>query len=307
MTSSAHALGHARPNDGTWAAALAFTWWGFFPLYFRLEPGVSPPEVLANRIVWSLLLVGAVLTWQSRWSWLRAALGARKVMLSFIASALLLSANWMTYIWAVSNGHVVDASLGYFITPLVNVGLGFGLLGERPRHAQWTALAIAAAGVVWLTASAGRLPWIGLVLGITFGAYGLLRKVASLGALEGLTLETMILAPFALVGMALWWGTTPTSFPGPDLGTNAWLLGLGPATTVPLLLFAVAARRLSMTTLGLLQYLSPTIQFLLGVWLFYEPFGGARLVGFVLIWIALALYSFDGWRRRAPAVVVAET
>jgi chloramphenicol-sensitive protein RarD len=297
---------HARPDVGAWAAALAFTWWGFFPLYFRLEPGVSPPEVLANRIVWSLLLVGAVLTWQSRWSWLQPALGARRVMLGFVASALLLSANWMTYIWAVSNGHVVDASLGYFITPLVNVGLGFGLLGERPRRAQWTAFAVAAAGVVWLTASAGRLPWIGLVLGVTFGAYGLLRKVASLGALEGLTLETMILAPFALVGMALWWGTTPTSFPGPDLATNAWLLGLGPATTVPLLLFAIAARRLSMTTLGLLQYLSPTIQFLLGVWLFHEPFGGARLVGFVLIWVALALYSFDGWRRRAPPVV-AET
>jgi chloramphenicol-sensitive protein RarD len=298
---------HARPDVGAWAAALAFTWWGFFPLYFRLEPGVSPPEVLANRIVWSLLLVGAVLTWQSRWSWLRPALGARRVMLSFVASALLLSANWMTYIWAVSNGHVVDASLGYFITPLVNVGLGFGLLGERPRRAQWTALAVAAAGVIWLTASAGRLPWIGLVLGVTFGAYGLLRKVASLGALEGLTLETMILAPFALVGMTLWWATTPTSFPGPDLATNAWLLGLGPATTVPLLLFAVAARRLSMTTLGLLQYLSPTIQFLLGVWLFREPFGGARLAGFALIWTALALYTFDSWRRRVPAAVVAET
>ncbi len=214
MTSPPQALGHARPNVGTWAAALAFTWWGFFPLYFRIEPDVSPPEVLANRIVWSLLLVGGVLTWQSRWSWLRAALGSRKVMLSFIATALLLSANWMTYIWAVSNGHVVDASLGYFITPLVNVGLGYWLLGERPRRAQWTAFAIAAAGVLWLTASAGRLPWIGLVLGITFGAYGLLRKVASLGALEGLTLETIILAPFAVVAMALWWGTSATSFPG---------------------------------------------------------------------------------------------
>lgn len=301
------ALGHARPNVGAWAAALAFTWWGFFPLYFRIEPSASPPEVLANRIVWSLLLVSGVLTWRSQWSWLRAALGSRKVMLSFIATSLLLSANWMTYIWAVSSGHVVDASLGYFITPLVNVGLGYWLLGERPRRAQWTALGIAAAGVVWLTASAGRLPWIGLVLGISFGAYGLLRKVASLGALEGLTLETIILAPFAIVAMAFWWGTSATSFPAPDIATNAWLLGLGPATTVPLLLFAIGARRLSMTSLGLLQYLSPTIQFLLGVWLFHEPFGGARLVGFALIWTALGLYTFDGWRRRALPMVVAET
>ena len=299
-------VARSRANVGAWAAALAFTWWGFFPLYFRLQPNASPPEVLANRIVWSLLLVAGVLTWQSRWGWLAPALRSRRVMLSFVASALLLSANWVTYIWAVSNGHVVDASLGYFITPLVNVALGFSLLGERPRRAQWIALAIAAAGVVWLTASAGRLPWIGLVLGLSFGAYGLLRKVASLGALEGLTLETVILAPAAVVAMAVWWGSSATSFPGPDAATNAWLVGLGPATTVPLLLFAVAARRLPLTTLGLLQYLSPTIQFLLGIWLFHEPFGGARLVGFVLIWVALALYSLDSWQRRSPPVVVAE-
>ena len=264
-----------------------------------------PPEVLANRIVWSLLLVGVILTWQSRWSWLRPALRSPRVMTSFVASALLLSANWMTYIWAVTSGHVVDASLGYFITPLVNVGLGFALLGERPRRAQWIALAVAALGVVWLAAIAGRVPWIGLVLGISFGGYGLLRKVATLGALEGLTLETMILAPAALCAMAWWWGASPISFPAATLASDAWLVGLGPATTAPLLLFALAARRLSMTTLGLVQYTSPTIQFLLGIWLFQEPFDRARLIGFALIWAALALYTFDSWRRHiAPAVVV---
>ncbi len=257
--------------------------------------------MLANRIVWSLLLVTVVLSWQRRWSWLPRALGSPRVMASFVASALLLSANWMTYIWAVSNGHVVDGSLGYFMTPLVNVALGYGLLGERPRRAQWIALALAAAGVAWLTASAGRLPWIGLVLGLSFGAYGLLRKVAVLGALEGLTLETMILAPAAVAAMAWWWGNSATSFPAPDAATNAWLVGLGPATTVPLLLFALAARRLSLTSLGLLQYVSPTIQFLLGVWLFQEPFSVARLAGFALIWSALALYTFDSLWRRAPA------
>jgi chloramphenicol-sensitive protein RarD len=303
MSTAAASAGPARPNAGVWAAALAFTWWGFFPLYFRLLPGVSPVEVLANRIVWSLLLVAVVLGWQARWSWLVPALRKPRVVASFVASSLLLSANWITYIWAVSNGHVVDASLGYFITPLVNVGLGFGLLGERPRRAQWIALAIAAAGVVWLTVSAGRLPWIGLILGLSFGAYGLLRKVASLGALEGLTLETMILAPAAIAAMAWWWGGSATSFPAPTAAANAWLIGLGPATTVPLLLFALAARKLSMTTLGLLQYLSPTIQFLLGIWLFHEPFGATRLVGFALIWIALGLYTLDGWRRRGLFVV----
>ncbi len=281
-----------------WAAAIAFTWWGFFPLYFRLMPGASPVEVLANRIVWSLILMGVVLTWRAQWTWLGAALRNGRVMASFVVSALLLSANWITYIWAVSNGHVVDASLGYFMTPLVNVALGYFLLGERPRRAQWIALGLAAFGVAWLTASAGHLPWIGLALALSFGAYGLLRKVATLGALEGLTLETMILAPAAIVAMAWWWRSSPTSFPGPDLATDFWLLGLGPATTIPLLLFGAAARRLPLSTLGLFQYLSPTIQFLLGIWLFREPLTAGRLAGFACIWIALALYSFDGWRRR---------
>ena len=189
------------------------------------------------------------------------------------------------------------------MTPLVNVALGFGLLGERPRRAQWTALAIAAAGVAWLTLSAGRLPWIGLVLGLSFGAYGLLRKIAVLGALEGLTLETIILAPAAALAMAWWWGGSPTSFPAPDLATNLWLLGLGPVTTIPLLLFAAGARRLSLTSLGLLQYASPTVQLLLGVWFFHEPFTTARLFGFAVIWVALVIYTADGWRtsRRLAA------
>ena len=286
------------------AAALAFTWWGFFPVYLHLLPGVPPAEVLANRIVWSLLLLAAVLGWQKRWAWLLPALRRPRVLGAFVASAIMLSANWITYIWAVVNGHILDASLGYFITPLVNVGLGYFVLGERPRRVQWAALAIAAAGVVWLTIGASRPPWIGLVIGITFGAYGLLRKVATLGPVEGLTLETILLAPFALIAMAWWWGGSPTSFPSPDLGTDAWLISLGPATTVPLLLFALAARRLSLTTLGLIQYVSPTIQFGLGLWLFHEPFSAGRLVGFALIWTALALYTIDGWRRRAPSAVV---
>ena len=261
-------------------------------------PGASPPEVLANRIVWSLILMTVVLTWRRQWAWLGTAARSGRTMASFVASALLLSANWMIYIWSVSNGHVVDASLGYFMTPLINVALGYFLLGERPRRAQWIALALAASGVVWLTISAGTLPWIGLALALSFGAYGLLRKVAVLGALEGLTLETLILAPAAVAAMAWWWGSGPTSFPGPDLATDAWLVGLGPATTVPLLLFAAAARRLPLTTLGLFQYVSPTIQFLLGIWLFHEPLTAGRLAGFACIWAALALYSIDGWRRR---------
>lgn len=291
-------------DRGVAAGVLAFAWWGVFPLYFRLLPGVPPVEVLANRIVWSLLLVLALLLLLRRWAWLGIALRRPRVLGLFAITALLLSVNWITYIWAVSNGHVVDASLGYFITPLVNVALGTTVLGERPRPAQWIAFALAAAGVVWLTASAGALPWVGLVIGISFGGYGLLRKVASLGAVEGLALETMLLAPLAVVAMVVWWAGSATSFPAPSVRANLWLLGLGPMTTVPLLLFAIAARRVSMTTLGLLQYLGPTIQFVLGIAFFDESLSPGRVAGFAFIWAALACYSADGWRavrRLAPA------
>lgn len=285
-------------------AASAYVLWGLFPLYFSHLAAVAAPEVLVHRIVWSLLFVLGLLAWRRHWGWLLPALRQPKVLGAFVVSALLLSCNWLTYIWAVNNGHVIDASLGYFITPLVNVLLGYTVLHERPRRLQWSALALAMAGVAWLTAQTGQLPWIALVLAASFGAYGLLRKIAPLGALEGLTLETLLLAPPAFIALALWWGRGPTSFPAPELATNLWLIGVGPLTAVPLLLFAAGARRISMTTLGLLQYIGPSIQFALGVWLFNEPFGGARLVGFGLIWTALLLYSADGWfsaRRAAPA------
>jgi len=288
-------------HSGIVYAALAFFWWGLFPLYFRIVPGINPGEVLAHRIVWCLLLMLALLAWRRQWAWLGPVLRQKKVLAAFIASALLLSGNWLTYIWSVNNGHVIDASLGYFITPLVNVLLGYTLLHERPRRAQWVALAFAALGVIWLTVQTGRLPWIALVLAATFGCYGLLRKVAVLGAVEGLTLETMLLAPLALAAIAIWSAQGHSTFPAPDVSTNLWLIALGPITAVPLLLFAAGARRISMTTLGLLQYIGPSIQFVLGVWVFHEPFTPARFAGFALIWIALLVYSLDGWRvtRRA--------
>ena len=290
-------------HSGIVYAALAFFWWGLFPLYFRIVPGINPGEVLAHRIVWCLLLMLALLAWRRQWAWLGPVLRQKKVLAAFIASALLLSGNWLTYIWSVNNGHVIDASLGYFITPLVNVLLGYTLLHERPRRAQWVALAFAALGVIWLTVQTGRLPWIALVLAATFGCYGLLRKVAVLGAVEGLTLETMLLAPLALAAIAIWSAQGHSTFPAPDVSTNLWLIALGPITAVPLLLFAAGARRISMTTLGLLQYIGPSIQFVLGVWVFHEPFTPARFAGFALIWIALLVYSLDGWRvtRRAAA------
>jgi len=237
-----------------------------------------------------------------RWSWLPAMLRQPRKLALFALSALLLSANWMVYVWAVNHERVIDASLGYFITPLVNVLLGYVVLHERLRRAQVAAVALAAVGVVWLTLQAGQLPWIGLVLAASFGCYGLMRKTAPLGALEGLALETLLLAPLVLPLLA--WTTLRGSgvLLHGDAPLIAWLLLSGPLTVVPLLLFAAGARRITMATLGLLQYIGPTIQFALGVWLYHEPFGGARLAGFALIWLALALYSAESWwvsQRRA--------
>jgi chloramphenicol-sensitive protein RarD len=280
-------------------AALAYIAWGLFPLYFKRLSDVDAIEVIAHRTLWSMVFVALLLTGLRRWAWLGPVLRSPKLLATCAASALLLSTNWLVYVWAVQHGHVVEASLGYFINPLVNVMLGFVFLRERLRPVQWLAIGLAAAGVLWLTVTAGRLPWIALMLAVSFGVYGLMRKTAHLGALEGLSLETLILSPFAAVAL-LWWTSQGTSaFATGDAARIGWLLLAGPLTAVPLLLFAAGARRITLTTLGLVQYLSPSIQFLLGVWLYHEPLAGARLAGFVLIWSALAVYSAESlWRSR---------
>jgi chloramphenicol-sensitive protein RarD len=288
-------------HPGVLHAALAYVLWGLFPIYLRLLAGVPALDVLVHRVVWSLLFLLALLAVRRQWAWLRDTLARPRVIGAFAVSALLLSVNWLTYIWAVNHGHVIDASLGYFITPLVNVLLGSTVLHERLRPVQWTAVALAAAGVLWLALQGGSLPWIALVLAVSFGGYGLLRKTAPLGALEGLTLETMLLAPFAFALLAWEMAHTGGSFPSPNAWTNVLLVGIGPVTAVPLLLFAAGARRIRMATLGLLQYVAPSIQFGLGVWLFAEPFSPTRLTGFCLIWLALAVYSVEGWRQTQLA------
>lgn len=278
-------------------AALAYTLWGIFPLYFVLLRNVPALEVLAHRIVWSLVVVAMLLAALRRLDWLPAALRDRKVMRAFAASALLIAMNWFFYIWAVQHGRVLDASLGYFITPLANVLMGRLVLGERLRRAQWVAVAIAACGVLWLAAATPTVPWIALVLAATFSTYGLLRKVAPLDALEGLALETLMLGPLALAGLLWAAAHDGTVFQNAAPGLQALLVLAGPLTAAPLLLFAAGARRIPLNVLGMLQYLGPTLQFLIGVLLFNEPFGGTRLIGFVLIWTACALFSADLWRR----------
>ena len=289
-------------NPGIIFAALAYGLWGVFPLYFRALHGVPAFEVLMHRMVWALLVVVLILLVRHRWSWVREVWSAPRVLVRFAISAVLISLNWFVYIWAVNNGHVVDASLGYFITPLVNVLLGRIVLGERPRPAQWIAIGIAAAGVAWLGLQTGHLPWIGLALAATFGSYGLAKKTAPLGALEGLALETTLLFPFAFAAL-LWMSSQGQSaFADGDLHLRLLLLASGPLTALPLLLFAAGARRIPMTTLGLLQYISPTLQLLLGVWVFHEPFGGLSLIGYGLIWSALLLYASESLRRARPGL-----
>jgi len=297
-------------NSGVIYAALAYTAWGLLPIFFKQLSHVSAFEVVAHRMVWALLFLLCVLLLLKRWSWLRDLTRQPKVLLSFGVSALLLSVNWSVYVWAVQNAHVIDASLGYFILPLVNVAFGYIFLKERPRRVQWLALALAATGVLWLTLQAGRLPWIALLLAATFGIYGLLRKLAPLGALEGLTLETLLLSPFAL-GMLAWWAWHGQgALVQADAQTMAWLLLAGPLTAIPLLLFAAGARRIPMATLGILQYISPSLQLLVGVWLYDEVLAPVRAIGFCLIWVALVVYSVDSWwsgRRSAQRRLLRES
>lgn len=285
-------------NPGVIYAAVAYGIWGLFPLYFRQLADVPALEVIMHRTVWSLAFVLLLLLALRRWAWVGEVLRQPRVLGAFTVSALLLSGNWLTYVWAVQNAHVLDASLGYFILPLVNVALGFIFLGERPRRGQWLAVGIASSGVLWLALQAGHVPWIALVLALTFGVYGLLRKIAVLGALEGLALETALLAPIALVymGFNAWQGHGV--FVQGNTTLLAWLLLAGPLTAIPLLLFAAGARRIPMATLGILQYLSPTLLFLLSTLVFGEPMQSTRLLGFALIWAALLVYSVEGWHFR---------
>lgn len=291
-------------SRGVVFALIAYLLWGVFPLYFKQVQSVAPLEVLANRMLWSLVFVAGLLTILRGTRWLRDLLRDRPPLGWFVLSALAVSVNWLIYIWAVNAGHIVDASLGYFINPLLNVLIGALFLHERLRPAHWVAVLLAALAVAWLTWSAGQLPWIGLSLAISFAAYGLLRKRAPLGAIEGLAVETALLAPVAIAYLA-WLAIHHES----DLvdalsdGRTAlviWLLLAGPITAVPLLFFAAGARRIPFATLGILQYVGPSLQLLIGVRLYGEPFGADKLFAYGAIWVALAIFSIDGlWQWRS--------
>jgi chloramphenicol-sensitive protein RarD len=286
-------------NKGTLAALGAYFLWGLLPIYWKLLQHVDATEILTHRMLWSFVFMLILVAWGREWRWLKTAVSQPRTLFLFTLSATLLGANWLTYIWGVNNGYIVDTSLGYFINPLVNVLLGVLFLRERPRGGQWLAIGIATIGVVYLALSYGVVLWISLTLAFTFAFYGLLRKTSSLNSWEGLTLETAVffLPAFAYLFFLEAEGTA--AFGHISRTTTLLLAGTGAATSIPLLLFAYGARQVTLTTLGILQYIAPTMQFIIGVTIYNEPFTSQRIIGFSIIWLALAIYSGESvWQRR---------
>ncbi len=281
-------------NKGILAGIGAYTLWGLFPIYWRLLERDPAIEILAHRMVWSLVFVTVVLTVQKEWRWLGVTLRNHRTVLTYVLAAIFLSVNWYTYIWAVNAGYVVEASLGYFINPLVNFLFGVIFLGEKLRGGQVAAVLLATGGVIYLTVSYGSLPWISLVLAVSFAMYGLIKKTASLESMHGFSLETMVLFLPALSYLLYRNANGIGAF-----AHQGWLITLllalaGPVTAIPLLLFGYSARKIPLSMLGFIQYITPTMHFLLGVFVYFEPFPRARFVGFCIIWIALLVYSLEG-------------
>jgi chloramphenicol-sensitive protein RarD len=298
----------SESSRGFVLGAAAYLMWGLFPLYFPLLEPAGATEILAHRVFWSLITMLVLVVAVRRWTQLRRMLvDGRKVRILTLAAALI-AVNWGTYIWGVNNGHVIETSLGYFINPLVTVLMGVVILGERLRPLQWVALGIAGAAVVGLTVEYGRPPWVALVLAFSFGSYGLAKKKANAGAVESLTFETLVIAPVAFGYLVLLTVTGASTFTTEGPLHVVLLLGMGVLTAVPLLCFGGAATRVSMTTLGLLQYVTPTMQFALGVLVFREPMPATRWVGFALVWVALVIFTVESLHHRRRSLrLVAET
>ena len=287
----------AERRTGALFALSAFTFWGLTPIYYKLLPHVPPVEVLAHRVLWSVAF-GAVFVSLSRsWPAVKAALGHARTLRALALTASLVSANWLIYIWAVVNDQVMATSLGYYINPLVNVLLGMLFLGERLGRGRTLAVVLAAVGTASLALELGGLPWISLSLAFSFGFYGLIRKRLGLPAMAALFVETLLVAPLALLALA-WFGLQGQASFGADLRTSLVLVLAGPVTLLPLLWFAEAARRLPLITVGFFQYLAPTLTFLLAVLVYGEAFTAAWGVTFVLIWSGLAVFSIDSLKTR---------
>lgn len=292
-------------SRGTWVAVGTFVLWGLAPLYWQLLKAVPSLQIVLHRVVWSALLVAAFLFWRDGRHWFGKVLaGHPRLWWMLLLSGLLISCNWGLYIWAVNAGHVVETALGYFINPLLNVVIGVLFLHERLRPLQWASVAMAAAGVLWLTVQYGSFPWIALTLAVSFGLYGVLRKLAQVDSVAGLGVESAYLF-LPVLGWLLWSEYQGAGGFGAGYGLAASLLLVlsGVVTALPLVGFAYAVRRISLTSVGLLQYIAPTLQFLIGVFVLGEAFDRTRLIGFVGIWLALLVFVVDGLRKPQPAEV----
>lgn len=274
-------------------AASAYTLWGIAPLYFKHIDFVPALEILLHRIVWSFVLLALILTVMKQWPAVQAVFKKPKLLAAMLGTALLLAGNWGLFIWAVNNEHMLEASLGYYINPLLNILLGMLFLGERLRKLQWAAVTLALTGVLIQLAYFGSLPWVALVLASSFALYGLFRKKLAVDALSGLFVESLLLMPLALL---YWWqfaDSAAANLLQNSVGLNVWLIAAGVVTTVPLLCFIAAARRLQLSTMGFFQYIGPSFMFVFGVFLYNEPLDPSKLVTFAFIWTALLVYSMD--------------
>ncbi|HMN61026.1 MAG TPA: EamA family transporter RarD [Anaerolinea sp.] len=280
-------------NKGVLSALAAYLIWGIFPVYWKLLTNVPALQIMTHRVVWSFVFVTILLSLRRDWAGLRQAINRRTVVI-YLLAGILLAVNWLTYIWSVNAGFILESSLGYFINPLVSVLLGVVFLREKLRPWQWAAVGLAALGVNHLTIAHGSLPWISLGLAFTFGMYGFIKKLAPLGSLNGLTLETALILVPALAYLLLAEANGTGAFGHLSAFQNVLLVLTGVVTAIPLLLFSEGARRIPLATLGLLQYVSPTLQFLFGVLVYHEAFTHERVIGFSIIWVALALYSAEG-------------
>lgn len=294
-------------SKGIWNGLGAYALWGFFPIYWKLLQTIPAMEVIGHRIAWSFVLLAMVLLLSGQWQRFRGAAFAPKVIGIYAIAGVLLTINWLIYVWGVNAGFIVETSLGYFINPLISVLLGVVFLQERLRPLQWIPVGLAALGVGYLTLTYGRLPGIALSLAFSFGIYGLVKKVAPLGSLYGLTLETALVFPLALIYLIFLEGAGTGAFLHQGVPTDLLLIGTGVVTSIPLLMFASAARQIPLTTVGILQYLAPTIQFLIGVFVYHEPFDQSRLIGFSLVWLALIIFSVESYlANRVPAQSIPE-
>lgn len=294
-------------NKGILYGIGAYITWGFFPIYWKFLHQVPALQVIGHRIGWSFIVLIVVILVTKQWQDFRAAAFNARTIGMYAAAGVLLSINWLVYVWGVNTGFIVETSLGYFINPLLSVLMGVLFLRERLRSAQWIPVILAALGVVYLTFVYGRLPWIALSLAFSFGIYGLVKKLAPLGSLYGLTLETAIVFPIALIYLGFVQVNGTGAFLHDGAQVDFLLAGAGIVTTIPLLMFASATKRIPLTMLGILQYIAPTLQFLIGVFIYKEPFDRSHLIGFGIVWVALIVFWVENFTaQRMPVEPIAE-